>query len=60
MFEWYMTRHVVENGHQKCMWYNEMGLCAQIDSLVNIIERVYVIILKRERIFSVTFYKFCI
>ena len=25
-FEWYMTRFVVKNGHQKDMYRNEIGL----------------------------------
>jgi hypothetical protein len=50
-----MVGFVVKNGHQKDMFYDEIGVCEQnidtiLHSLVNItIGRVYVITLKRKR-----------
>lgn len=55
LVEWCMVGFVVKNGHQKDMFYNEIGVCEQnidtiLHSLVNItIGRVYVITLKRKR-----------
>ena len=35
IFEWYMTKPVLENGHQNDICYDEIGLCAQyIDTIV--------------------------
>ena len=62
--EWYMARPGVKKRHQKDMWHDEIGLCAQyldtiLGSIVNVtIARAYVTT-QRERFFTLTSYNFC-
>lgn len=56
-----ITRRLVKNEYQNFMCYNEIELHAQnidtnLDSVVNMIGRAYVIQLRRKRIFTLTSY----
>ena len=64
IFKWYMARLVVKNGHQNDTCYYEIGLHSQnIDTILGQhlthLGGVYVII-KGDKIFTLTSYNFCI
>lgn len=65
VFQWYVARLVVKNGHEKDMCTNEIGLFAQnkdaiLVSIVNTMGRGLCANMVRKRIFTLESYKLCI